>query len=101
MLPRSLRRLALGLACLLFSAVAAAAPAPADDAVGLLVPGDPRTNVQDSSFDWGYEPARRQLNKSWYLGKQRGTQGRYGFVREGERSDFSISSKGVRFTLKF
>ncbi len=101
MLPRSPLRPAPVLACLMFSAVAAAAPAVADDAVGFLVPGDQRMNVQDSGFDWRYEPARRQLNKRWYLGKQRGTEARYGFVREGERSDFSITSKGVRFTLKF
>jgi hypothetical protein len=102
MTPRSSRRPVVALACLMLSAVAAAAPAVADDDVrGLLALADRRMNVDDRGFDWRDEPARRQLNKHWYLGKQRGTHARYGFVREGEHSDFSITGKGVRIAFKF
>ena len=42
-----------------------------------------------------------RLNERWYLGKPGYKGGKFGLVREGARTEFAITRKGLRITLKF
>lgn len=42
-----------------------------------------------------------QLSDSWYLGKQKGSQSGLALRWQGEHSQFSLSTKGMRVTRRF
>ena len=108
-------RLTAALVCLVVCFVIT--PANADGTC--TRPGEaPRTCLLPGSYDRAMRAARIKrenrhrsgsraahaewpTSERWQLGDGRDAKMKFGFVRKGERSDFSITKKGLRIALKF